>query len=217
MREMFKKVGHQGWSGRKIYRWLKEIRFVTRHGKPLSLSNIYRLLSTHFYCGSFEYPKDSGNWYKGNYEPLISKSLFDDVQKQLQLQVKVKNKNREFTFTKMFTCGACGSGVTAQEKYKNLKDGSVSKYIYYGCTRSRDINCKEGYIEEKVLLEQLLGIIDQIDLDKSGLKKKLEAEIERHKKFHSSIMGKSKEEYSAKDTDVRNYAKYLLTEGSIFE
>lgn len=117
----------------------------------------------------------------------------------------------------MLTCGACGSGVTAQEKYKNLKDGSVAKYIYYGCTRSRDINCKEGYTEEKVLINQLTEIINQIDLDKSGIKKKLEVEIERHKKFHSGIMGKLKEEYSVKDADVRNYAKYLLTEGSIFE
>lgn len=42
-------------------------------------------------------------------------------------------------------------------------------------------------------------------------------EIERHKKFHSGIMGKAEEEYHAKDADIRNYAKYLLTEGSMFE
>lgn len=107
--------------------------------------------------------------------------------------------------------------MTAQEKYKNLKDGSVAKYIYYGCTRAKNINCKEGYIEERVLIAQLLEIIDKIDLDRSGIKKKLEAEIERHKKFHSGIMGKAEQEYHAKDADIRNYAKYLLTEGSMFE
>jgi hypothetical protein len=37
------------------------------------------------------------------------------------------------------------------------------------------------------------------------------------KKFHSGIMDKTETEYKAKDADVRNYAKYLLTEGSIFE
>lgn len=93
----------------------------------------------------------------------------------------------------------------------------MAKYIYYGCTRAKDINCKEGYIEEKVLISQLLELMDKIDLDKSGIKKKLEAEIERHKKFHSGIMGKSEEEYHAKDADIRNYAKYLLNEGSMFE
>lgn len=175
------------------------------------------LLNNHFYYGSFEYPKASGRWFEGKHIPLISKQLFEDVQKQLHLQIKAKNRNKEFAFTRLLSCGACSSGVTAQEKFKNLKDGSVAKYIYYGCTRSRDINCKEGYIEEKVLISELLKIIDKIDLDRSGIKKKLEAEIERHKKFHSGIMGKSDENYSAKDADIRNYAKYLLTEGSIFE
>ncbi|MES2059695.1 MAG: recombinase family protein [Patescibacteria group bacterium] len=217
IKDMFTKVGHGGWSGRKIFRWLREIKFETRYGRPLSLGNIYVILNSHFYHGTFEYPKASGKWFQGNHTPLITKDLYDDVQKQLHLQIKVHSKNKEFSFTKLFTCGQCGSGVTAQEKYKNLKDGSVAKYIYYGCTRSRDINCKERYIEERVLIAQLLDIFDKIDLDKSGIKKKLEAEIERHKKFHSGIMGKAEQEYHAKDADIRNYAKYLLTEGSIFE
>ena len=54
---------------------------------------------------------------------------------------------------------------------KNLKDGSVNKYIYYGCTRARDINCKGGYIEEKVLIAQLLELMDKIDLRKLGSEK----------------------------------------------
>ena len=181
------------------------------------MSNIYSILDNTFYYGSFEYPKNSGRWFRGRHTPLISKELFEEVQKQLHLQVKAPNRNKEFAFTRLLFCGACGSGVTAQEKFKSLKDGSISKYIYYGCTRSRDINCKEGYIEEKVLISQLTDIVDNIDLDRSGIKKKLEAEIERHKKFHSGIMGKADEGYSVKDVDIRNYAKYLLSEGSIFE
>ena len=217
IKQIFQKVAYEGQSGRKIFKWLKEIKFVTRTGKPLTLSNIYVILNNHFYHGQFEYPKTSGRWFTGKHIPLISKDLFDDVQKQLHLQIKARGKNKEFSFTRILSCGACGSGVTAQEKYKNLKDGSVAKYIYYGCTRARNINCKEGYIEERVLIFQLLEIIDKIDLDRSGIKKKLEAEIERHKKFHSGIMGKAEEEYHAKDADIRNYAKYLLTEGSMFE
>lgn len=217
IKELFEKVANEGWSGRKVYRWLKDIKFVTRTGKPLTLSNVYCILNNHFYYGSFEYPKNSGRWFQGKHSPLISKELFEDVQKHLHLQVKAHSRNKEFAFTRILSCRACGSGVTAQEKFKSLKDGSVAKYIYYGCTRSRNINCKEGYMEEKVLITQLTKIIDRVDLDRSGIRKKLEAEIERHKKFHSGIMGKANEEYSARDADVRNYAKYLLTEGSIFE
>jgi DNA invertase Pin-like site-specific DNA recombinase len=217
IKEMFRKVAYEGLSGRKIFRWLKEIHFTTRTGSSLTLSNIFTILNNHFYYGTFEYPKGSGRWFQGKHTPIISKDLFEDVQKQLHIQVRAQGKNKEFAFTRMITCGRCGSGVTAQEKYKNLKDGSIAKYIYYGCTRGKDINCKEGYIEEKVLITQLLELMDKVDLDKSGIKKKLEAEIERHKKFHNGIMGKKEEEYKTKDVDVRNYAKYLLMEGSIFE
>lgn len=217
IKELFTKMAYGHIGGRKLYRWLKEINFTTRTGKHLTLSNIYTIVNNHFYYGRFEYPRGSGHWYQGTYTPLITKELFDDVQKQLQTQRKVKGKDKEFAFTKIMTCGACGSGVTAQDKYKNLKDGSVAKYIYYGCTRASNIDCKEAYIEERVLIKQLLELVDKIDLDKSGIKFKLEAEIERHKKFHSNIMGKKEEEYKAKDADIRNYAKYLLTEGTIFE
>ena len=217
IKEMFTRVAYQGASGRKLFRWLKEIHFVTKTGKPLTLSNIYVILNNHFYHGTFEYPKASGRWFQGKHTPLITKDLFDDVQRQLQLQRKARGKNKEFAFTRLMSCGLCGSGITAEEKYKNLKDGSVNKYIYYGCTRARDLNCKGGYVEEKVLIAQLLELMDKIDLDKSGIKKKLEVEIERHKKFHSGIMGKTEQEYSAKDADIRNYAKYLLNEGSMFE
>lgn len=105
----------------------------------------------------------------------------------------------------------------SQEKCKSLKDGTTSKYIYYGCTRAKDINCKEGYIEERVPLSELLKVLDQIDLDRSGLRKNLEKEIERHKVFHSNIMGKQEEMYEVKDVDIRNYAKYVLEKGSVFK
>jgi site-specific DNA recombinase len=217
IKEMFTRAAYQGASGRKLFKWLREIHFITRSGKPLTLSNIYVILNNHFYHGTFEYPKQSGRWFQGKHTPLITKDLFDDVQRQLQLQRKARGKNKEFAFTRLMSCGLCGSGITAEEKYKNLKDGSVNKYIYYGCTRARDLNCKGGYVEEKVLIAQLLELMDKIDLDKSGINKKLEVEIERHKKFHSGIMGKPSAEYYAKDADIRNYAKYLLSEGSMFE
>lgn len=217
IKEIFTKVAYSGWSGRHLYRWQKEIKFVTRTGKPLTLSNMYTILNNHFYYGRFEYPRGSGRWYQGNHTPLITKDLFDDVHKRLQQQRKVKTKNHEFSFTKLMSCALCGSGITAETKYKNLKDGTVADYIYYGCTRARDKDCKGGYIEEKILLGQFLELMDTIDLDKSGMRKKLEAEIQRHKEFHSKIMGMEAEEYRAKDVDIRNYAKHVLRYGNTFE
>jgi DNA invertase Pin-like site-specific DNA recombinase len=216
IKQMFEKAA-SGISGREIYRWLRKVKFATKNGKPLTLSNVYIILNSHFYYGRFEYPKKSGRWFQGRHIPIISKEVFDAVQNQLQSNRKVRIGNKEFAFTRLMTCGLCGSGISAEEKFKNLKDGTVAKYIYYGCTRFNDINCKGGYVEEKALLIQFLEMMDQINLDRSGIRKKLEFEIERHKKFHSNIMGRPEEEYKARDVDIRNYAKYVLKEGSIYE
>ena len=87
IKQMFEKVGLDGWSGRKIYHWLKhDIDFRTEYGKHLSLGNIYRILQNHFYYGRFEYPKKSNQWYDGVHVPTISKDLFDMVHEQLTRQ-----------------------------------------------------------------------------------------------------------------------------------
>ena len=70
-----RKSAIEQWSGRKIYRWLKEIDFKTKTDKPLALGNIYLILRNTFYYGEFEYPVGSGNWYQGKHTPIITKEL----------------------------------------------------------------------------------------------------------------------------------------------
>jgi site-specific DNA recombinase len=216
VKKMFEKVANEKWSGRKLYHWLKfEINFKTKGNKNLSLSNIYIILQNPFYYGAFEY---GGNWYTGKHEPLISKELFDKVQGQLKRDHIVRSEIKEFAFTKLITCGSCGSGVTAEEKYKKLKDGTTVRYVYYGCTRSKNLHCKGGYIREEELINQLIKVLDKIDVNELGIKQKFEEEIERFNKFQKIVIGVEKEK-SLKSTkiDLKTYAKYLLKEGSIIE
>ena len=50
------------------------------------------------------------------------------------------------------------------------------------------------------------------------MKDKIKTEIEQHKKFQESVLGKvSKEKIKVKEIDIRNYAKYILREKSIWE
>jgi len=113
-------------------------------------------------------------------------------------------------------CQICGSGISATEKFKKLKNGEFNRHIYYGCTKARDKNCKCGYINEIDLIKQFEKLIDQIDLDETGIKKKIKEDVERFKKFHQFILGK-KEKVIISDIDIRNYAKYVLQEGRDFE
>lgn len=217
IKKMFEKVAYEKWSGKKIYHWLKfEMNFKTPNGnKGLTLSNIYLLLQNDFYYGSFEYPRKSGLWYKGIHEPLITKELFDQVQEQVRSQI-IRVQDKEFAFTKIMECGLCGSGICADEKFKKQKNGNIHRYVYYGCTKSKDKHCKCGYINEEELITQFESLMEKIDLDEIGIKEKMKAEVERIKKFQRVILG-SKEKIEVKDIDIRNYAKYVLREATDLE
>ena len=145
IKKIFEKVAYEKWSGHKIYNWLKfEINFKSVTGnKGLSMGNIYMILQNPFYYGVFEYPVRSGNFYTGKHIPLITKELFDQVQTQVKSQF-IKSETKEFAFTKLITCGLCGSGITADEKFKKQKNGNTHRHVYYSCTKTRDRNCKGG-------------------------------------------------------------------------
>lgn len=217
IKKMFEKVAYEKWSGRKVYHWLKfELNFKTITGnKNLTLGNIYMILQNHFYYGVFEYPKKSGNWYTGKHEPIITKELFDAVQNQIKSQF-IRSESKEFAFTKLMTCGLCGSGITADEKFKKQKNGNVHRHVYYGCTKVRDRDCKCGYINEVDLIKQFEELIEKIDIDEIGIKEKIKIEVERFKKFNRIILG-SKEKIEVGDVDIRNYVKYILREGALAE
>jgi DNA invertase Pin-like site-specific DNA recombinase len=217
IKKMFEKIAYENYSGRKLYFWLKdEIKFKTKNGKHLHLGNLYMILRNHFYYGTFEYPQGGGQWYQGNHQPLITKSLFDQVQEKIAVQV-TKGDAKEFAFTKLMSCALCGSSITADEKFKHQQNGNVHRYVYYGCTKHNDKNCKSGYINEEELVEQLAGLMDQIDLDSIGMKEKIKIEIERHKKFQSGLLGIQETKVKVADVDIRNYAKYVLRDGSMIE
>jgi DNA invertase Pin-like site-specific DNA recombinase len=215
IKRMFQYVAERGASGRTILKWLNgEADFKTRGDKRITLSGVYRILNNPFYHGMFEYPKGGGNWYKGTHEPLITKELFEEVRSLLAVAPRARPGAKEFAFIKMLTCGHCGNGITAEEKFKRLRDGTIRKYVYYHCSRF-DQTCKQPYLREDDLLAQLLQIIDQIDLDKSGLRKKLEEEVARMNKFTQGVFGQTTEKkIRIPKVDVRNYAKYVLQEGS---
>ncbi|MES2023121.1 MAG: recombinase family protein [Patescibacteria group bacterium] len=217
IKRMFEKVAYEKYSGRRIYNWLKfELNFYTRGNKPLTLSGIYRLLENPFYYGVFEKPLKSGNWYQGKHEPLITQELFEKSKAQLKRD-NIQRENKEFAFTKLFTCGYCGSGISAEEKWKQLKNGTDARYIYYSCSRARDRNCKNKYIREEELITELLKIIDKVNINELGMRQKLEDEIARFNIFQRSVLGSTDKIKNNQETDIRNYAKYILKEGSTSE
>ena len=142
--------------------------------------------------------------------------MFEKAKAQLKRD-QIVRETKEFSFTKLFTCGYCGSGISAEEKWKELKGGGSNRYIYYSCSRARDRNCKNQYIREEDLITELLKILDKVNINELGMRQKLEDEIARFNIFQRSVLGTTDKAEARKDTDIRNYAKYILKEGSTTE
>ena len=128
----------------------------------------------------------------------------------------IRVENKEFAFTKLMRCGLCGSGISADEKFKRQQNGNVHRYVYYGCCKFYDKQCKCGYIREEDLVKQLETMLDILDLDEIGMREHLKSEVERYKKFQSGVLG-VKDKIKVADIEIRNYAKYVLREGTNFE
>ena len=114
-----------------------------------TISNIFMILKKTFDYGLFEYPVGSGNWYTGQHTPIITKELYDAAQEQLVRSEINKNKDKDFAFTKLITCGLCGSGITACEKFKYQQNGNTHRYVYYKCTKARILNALAGISRRK--------------------------------------------------------------------
>jgi site-specific DNA recombinase len=149
-------------------KWGLRTRKMKRQGgKPISRSTIYKILTSSFYAGTFEYPKGSDKWYDGVHDPMITLEEYDRVQYLLGREGKPRPQKHHFAYTGMMRCGECGCRITAQTKKKLIKStGEVKEFTYYHCTRKkRHLNCSQRkYIAEKDLEEQIDYEIEKLTI-----------------------------------------------------
>jgi DNA invertase Pin-like site-specific DNA recombinase len=221
IQEAFRKVAYEGYTGRDLKRWFDDEKQVrTRKEKKISLSMIYRMIDNSFYTGRYEFPVGSGRWYQGKHEPLITQEVFDRAREIMKGKLKGPSGTKEFGFTKMFKCGTCNYGITADEKIKRLKDGTIRRYVYYGCNKKWITGCREPYLREEDLLKQLCKIIDKVDIDELAAVERIKQEIERLRKMIAGLGGHiAPEKFSEimPNIDVYACAKFILKEGTIEE
>ena len=184
VREMFLKVANQGFSGRMVKKWLDDMDFKTKNNCPMPLSRLYETLENPFYYGEFIY---GNKRYRGAHEPIISKQIFEKVQIQLQVAPKQWNKQL-FPFKKICKCGSCGGSVTAEIKYKHLKNNKVHSHIYYHCNRIKKYDCDEPYITEAELIKQLVVHLPKLQLKTSFLLSEFQNEIARLQHIKNSVL-----------------------------
>ncbi|OGB73346.1 hypothetical protein A3K24_00495 [candidate division Kazan bacterium RIFCSPHIGHO2_01_FULL_44_14] len=212
IKEAFNKVAEEGYTGRALWSWFnKETEFTTRAGKKMALSMVHNMLRNHFYYGQFMH---GGVMHQGKHEPLITKELFDKVREAMQKGPRGRYGEKMFAFTRMITCGRCELGITAEEKVKKLKNGEGRRHVYYHCSGFGKYRCKEGWMREADLIEQFVELIDGMDINRIGMREKLQEEIERYNRFTTGVLGMNPDTSPIPRVDLKMYAKYILRDGS---
>lgn len=215
IREAFHKAGYERWSGRRIKAWLDEQGLTNRSGKQISVSQVLVILTTPFYYGKFQYPQaPDAPWYNGAHKPLISKELYDLVQQTRGINKGIWG-SKAFAFRGLLKCGQCGADITAQDKFKTLKNGDVKRFVYYNCTRRKDPNCKEKYINEINLCELLQEFIEA-NYKKIKVTNKLQAKVDKHYYVTKTLLNHYKVELNL-SVPLVEYSRYVLNSGTEFE
>lgn len=135
---------------------LNEQGVKTRTGRPFHNSAVHVILTNSFYYGR-AYSRTYNKYFNHIYEPLISKSLFDEVETMLKERdntaghVKRKKSN---PFARLLTCGNCVCTVCREVKRDKP---------YHACSNGKKI-CKREYIQEEKLMEQLKPLFQNIQL-----------------------------------------------------
>jgi len=212
IKEAFEKAGYERWSGRRLKAWFDEQGFTNRSGKQVSVSQILVILSTPFYYGRFQYPQaPDAPWYDGAHEPLISKELFDRVQETRGINKGLWG-SKTFAFRGLLKCGRCTADITAQDKFKTLKNGDVKRFVYYNCTRRKDPNCAEKYVNEEKLCELMQSFIENHH-EQITITDKLRARVDKHFYTTKTILAHYKIEQKL-DNPFVEYARYVLADGT---
>ncbi|MBM3245125.1 MAG: hypothetical protein FJZ15_04950, partial [Candidatus Omnitrophica bacterium] len=126
-----------------------------RRKRPLSYSNVHRILTNPFYLGLFVY---KGEIFQGSHSAVIEKPLFDKVQEILKFRSRQSlTKKHYFVFRGLIRCAECGCQITAE-----VQKG----HRYYHCGKKRD-PCSQSsvFIREENLAQQIKEAILKVALD----------------------------------------------------
>jgi len=142
IREMFELYGTRQYALRSLHVEMKRRGLRNARGNPLSVHGIETILSNLFYTGIIIL-KSTGESFQGVHEPIISPSLFKQVQDIKAGRCGPKLTRHNHLFRGLFRCGLC-DGPMSPEKQKGI--------VYYRCQRPE---CETKTVREDVLSEQI--------------------------------------------------------------
>ncbi len=177
---------------------------VSTNGKPPAKASVAKMLTSRAYLG---FTHHKGEWYDGSFEPIISPTLFEAVQKMLAKKsrpVKRKEANH-FPFSQFARCGECGSMITAQ--YATNRFGTT--YTYYRCTKKKGV-CHQPYLSSSALISQAKHLLQSVSLPLSEIEN-MEKQIDIWEKETISERGSVAQNLKTKLSETKERLDKLVS------
>jgi site-specific DNA recombinase len=201
VRELFEKAATGRHSANELTRQARVVGLRSKRGRVLAKNTICgSILRNPVYSGVFRWAR---KLHEGRYEPLISKALFDRVQKVLDgRRIGSKGSVHEFTFAGLIRCGRCGGLLSG-----DLKKG---RYIYYSCAGTK--GCRKFY-PEKLFEGETLSLLAAIQIDQSvseWILQELEAMDDNHSVDERQLKRLVTRRKELQEIRTRGYEEKLL-------
>jgi len=133
-------------------------------GAPIHRNSLYNMFTNIRYAGLIPIPGEPGEYERAAYPAMITVAEFDRAQQILGDRGKPRRSvSRSFAYRGLLSCKDCGCQVTAEQKLKSLKNGTVLRYVYYHCTHQRPCGNRK-VVEEDDLVDQLYAIVDSYSI-----------------------------------------------------
>jgi DNA invertase Pin-like site-specific DNA recombinase len=126
--------------------------FPSIRGRRFFPAQIHQALRKRIYTGDFDF---DGVTYKGTYEPLVPREVWERVQAILDGRTSSQSRQRkhQFALAGLVHCGHCGCLMVGE-----LKKG---RYLYYHCTEGRG-KCEDPYVREENLVAEMARAVQDL-------------------------------------------------------
>jgi site-specific DNA recombinase len=160
-----------------------------KSGNPVPKATIHQILHKRIYTGDFDF---DGKTYRGTYEPIISRDLWQRVQEVIQQRLgrRRQKQKHDLAFSGLIACGHCGCSLVGELKKK--------RYVYYHCTGNKG-KCPEPYVREGILEAQFTRALRRLKFDDEVLtwvKQALRQSHTDERREHEAPIGRLQAEHN---------------------
>ena len=214
IRRMFDLSATGNYSYGHLANWLYDNGLKSgRSGKAFSKAQMERMLRQSSYYGYF---KRDGELFKGKYEPLITKELFDRTQKALTDRSKPHiNTWEDTSYNGLVRCPDCGCAITMTVKTKHYKETNrTAQYYYLHCTRRRG-NCTQSAVTIAEFEEMVIQRVGDMMLNEDTWKLGMEILKAKHGEVtdrNSSLLVKLHKDYEESQSKLNRLTQMRIDE-----